>query len=157
MERYGFRELTIFEERLTKNGIYFARIKNIVIFLALVILAAISLLSVQAICFPKAVASAAGKTLYCVCIVALICSTLFLYLKLRNGRYAFINSYATRLNRVLEQFSLQYSPEEGITFGGGAAFEVNPVAAACCNYNLNQYKLEFKQRKSTASTSNGNQ
>lgn len=148
MERYGFRELVIFEERLAKNGIYFAKIKSIVIFLCLVILGAISVLSIQTICFPKAVASAAGKTVYCICIVALVCSTLFLYLKLRNGRHAFINSYATRLNRVLEQFSLQFSPKEGITFGGGAAFQANPVAAAFCNYNLNQYRLEFRQRRS---------
>ena len=140
MEKFGFKEISIVEERLRQNVIYFEKIKRRVIVLVSVFCCCITLIFISQLFIPSKKITFL-RTFYTILITCMVCCAFFVYLSLRNGRYLYLKkSYRNRVNKILKQYSLS------LTDDSHASIQFDSCLIPNVNYNYNLYKLEAESR-----------
>ena len=141
MEKFGFREISVVEERLRQNAMYFSKISKRVIVLSVIfLLSAFGMICIH-FCFNASSFTLIVKTALALLLCTMFCCLFFTYLTLRNGRWLYLKrSYRSRVNKILRQFSLELLNDGK----GTVQFDRNLLPNV--NYNYNLYKLEAKTR-----------
>lgn len=141
MEKFGFREISVVEERLRQNAMYFGKIWKRVIVLSVIFLLSAFGMICSHICFNDGSFTLMVKTALALLLCTMFCCLFFIYLTLRNGRWLYLKrSYRSRVNKILRQFSLELLNDGK----GTVQFDRNLLPNV--NYNYNLYKLEARSR-----------